>query len=347
MNTTISNSEKLSLISNIGTMLEAGIPILEVVDSMLEETKGGQKIILENLKADLNQGKTIANSFEKFPKVFNPVIINLIRAAEESGTLDATLKDITENIKKEAEFSDKIKAALVYPLLVVVIFLGVFLLILTFVIPRVSTIFDRLRVNLPLPTKILIVISKTFLAHTAIIIAGIIVLVVGLFFLYKIKRRLILDAFFTLPLISKLMKEIDLTRLSRNMSLLLASGIPITQALELSQNVVTKKEVRRVVGECKRLVSSGKKLSEGFKKEKGVIPSMMIRITEAGEKSGTLEKSMQNLAEYFDSQVSNHLKTLATLFEPVLLIVIGILVGGVMLAIIAPIYGLISQITTR
>lgn len=346
-NIRLSGNEKLILISNIQTMLQAGIPILEVVDSMLEDARGNQKVILVALKEDLNQGKAIYSSFERFPQAFDPITINLIKAAEEAGTLDETLKDLVENITKDIEFSGKIKAALVYPILVVVIFFSVLILILTFVIPRVADVFSRLKIQLPLPTKILIAASNLVTSYTILIIFACALFAFGVFVLWRTQRQKFLNVVFSLPLLSRLAREIDLTRFSRSMSLLLSSGIPITDALQLSKNVVNKKELQLTIANSLTLVSSGKKLSVGLKKSKEKIPSIVTRITEAGEKSGTLEKSMQDLANYFDSQVANTLKGVTTLFEPILLVVIGLMVGGVMLAIIAPIYGLISQIGGR
>jgi len=152
---------------------------------------------------------------------------------------------------------------------------------------------------------------------------------------------------FSLPVISKLVIEIDLTRFSRSMSLLLKSGIPIDEAIELSIDVVNKREVKAVLEDSLKTVTGGKKLAQSMKKYKKVIPGFMVRIIEAGEKSGTLDKSMQHLSDQFDSRVTNRIKTLTILIEPFLLLVVGVLVGGLMLAIIAPIYNLIGNLGQR
>jgi type IV pilus assembly protein PilC len=169
-------------------------------------------------------------------------------------------------------------------------------------------------------------------------------LVVGFIFLYKRYRRYMVRALYSLPLVSRLAREIDTTRFTRSLFLLLSSGIPITTALELSQAVVVKKEVGQAIMHSKDLVSSGKKLSEGFKDSKNIFPSIMIKITEAGEKSGSLDKAMQDASDFLDYQVSGTLKTVTALIEPLMLVLVGIMIGGMMLAIIAPIYGLIGQV---
>lgn len=344
MAVSLSNKEKLSFITNLQTMLKAGIPVMEAVDSLLQEVKGNQRAVLVTLKEDLTQGGTIGASLEKFPKAFDAVTINLIRAAEEAGTLDTSLADLVSNIKKDIEFSSKVKSALTYPIFVIVVFFAVLLLILVFVIPRVATVFSRLKIPLPLPTKILITISNAILEYTPFFAAGFIIVIVGLFFFYKTKRHLLLRFLFSLPVLSKLALQIDLTRFARSLSLLMVSGISITDALSLSSNVVNRKDVKKALTAAKDAVASGTPLSEGFKQTKGLFPGIMIRMTEAGEKSGSLEKSMQDLTDYFETEVSTTLKTLTTLLEPIMLVVVGLLVGGMMLAIIAPIYGLIGQI---
>lgn len=344
---TLSTSEKISLLSNLSTMLGAGIPLLEAINSSLEDTKGPTKKVLETLKADLMQGKSLYDSFGQFPHVFDKVTLSLIKAAEEAGTLETTLRDLREHIQKEMEFIDKIKFAMIYPTLILCLFAGVLLVILVVVIPKIATVFSRLKVTLPLPTKILIFLSDLLLKQTWYFLGGAFVAVAILFIFFKTNRRLVLETLYRLPLISHLIKQVDLTRFSRNMFLLLSSGLPIVTALELSQEVVLRATTAKIITLSKNMISSGKKLSEGLRTGKGYIPSLMIKLIESGEKSGSLDKSMGEIANYLDYQVTNSLKTITAVLEPVLLVIVGVSVGAMMLSIIAPIYGLIGQVGNR
>jgi len=346
-NIILSGNEKIALISNLATMLAAGIPILEAVESINEDSKGNVKKVLETLRDDLTQGKRIAYSFARFPKTFDKVTVNIIKAAEEAGALDVTLKDLKDNIRKEMEFSDKIRGALIYPMVIMVVFAGVFILILTFVVPKISSVFLRLKVELPLPTQIMIAMSNFVLTYTIPAIIGTVGIAIGMYFFWKTNKRMLLMMLTSLPLVSQLAREIDLTRFSHSLYLLLNAGIPITSALELTQDVVVKKEVTRAITHAKEVILAGKNLSEGFKDQKKVIPSIMIKITEAGERSGSLDKSMQDISEFMDYEVSKTLKTVTTLMEPLMLVFVGVLIGGMMMAIIAPIYGLIGQVGNR
>lgn len=165
--------------------------------------------------------------------------------------------------------------------------------------------------------------------------------------LYKTNKKLLLGLLFSLPIISNLVKEIDLVRFTRSLNYLLSSGIPIVSALELTEEVVMRKDIAKVIKTSKDMIISGKKLSEGLKTSKGKIPSIMVKIIEAGEKSGTLDKALKDISEFLDYQVSNSLKTLTALMEPVMLVVVGIIVGGMMISIIGPIYNLIGQVGKR
>jgi len=343
-NVTLSNNDKLSTISDLGTMLSAGIPLLESVEALLEDAKRNQKKFLEVLRDDLNQGKHIYFTFSKFPSIFTKVAASIIKASEEAGTLDVTLKDLKENLKKDIEFSDKIKSALIYPMFIFFVFAAVLLMILIVVVPKIASVFSRMNVELPLPTKIMIFMSDALIKQTIPAVLSLIAFSFLVYFVYKKQKKFLLNLLVKLPIISGLAKDTDLTKFSRNFYLLLNAGIPITNALELTENVVVSREVEVGIKHAKEAVASGKKLSEGLKSNRKIFPSIMIRITEAGERSGSLEKSMLEISDFLDHQVSAKLKTATALLEPILLVVIGVSVGGMMLAIIGPIYGLIGQV---
>lgn len=345
--TTISNNDKLMLISNFHTLLSAGIPILETVNSLLEDSKGGQKILLQAMKEDLGQGQHMYITFAKFPKVFDKVTVNILKASEESGQLDVALDDLKRSIRKEIEFDDKIKSALMYPVFIFVVFILVMIVILVVVVPKISTVFGNLGVDLPLPTVIMVSLSNILLTYPIPLALGAGLLTTTVVYLYKQNRLLFVRMMTSLPLISQLTQLIDLTRFTRSLYLMLTAGIPITVALELTQDTVIKRNIQNAIKHTKNVVFSGKKLSQGLKDSKGVIPPVMIKMTEAGERGGSLDKAMLDISEYLDYQVSSKLKTLTALIEPIMLVGVGVMVGGMMMAIIAPIYQLIGSVGVR
>lgn len=344
VNLTLSTSEKVGMVSNLNTMLTAGIPILEVVTSLLEDSKGNQKKILTAMKDDLGQGQHLYYTFSRFPRVFDKVTVSIIKASEEAGTLDQSLKDMKANILKDREFNDRIKSAMMYPSFIIVLFIVVMVVMLVVVIPKVTSVFSRMNVELPLPTKIMMYLSDVLMQKTLFVVIGAVVLITGTIFLYKRYKRYFIWALTSLPLISQLARQIDLARFARSLYLLLNSGVTITSALELTQDVVVKKEIHNAIKHARLMVVGGKKLSEGLKDNKKIIPSIMIKIVEAGERSGTLSNCMQDVSEYLDYEVTSTLKTVTALIEPIMLVVVGVLIGGMMVSIIAPMYGLISQV---
>ncbi len=181
----LSDKDKLSLVGNLSTMLAAGIPILETVDALLSDSKGNLQKVLETVREGMIQGQHLHNSFSKFPFIFDKVTINVLKASEEAGTLEVTLKDLHGQIQKNIEFNDKIKAAMIYPVIISIVFFAVFLVILIVVIPQISTVFSKLRVTLPLPTRILIFISHLVISYTAPLMLCLALFVFGIYFLYR------------------------------------------------------------------------------------------------------------------------------------------------------------------
>ncbi len=343
-NISLSTNDKLAIISNLATMLKAGIPILEAVQSLQEDSKGNQKKVLDTLAEDLIQGKGVNFTFARFPRVFDQVTVNVIKASENAGTLDTTLNDLKASIKRDIEFNDKIREAMVYPVLIFIVFIGISLMILTFVIPKIAVVFKNLNVNMPFVTKVMIFMSNLILQQTIPVIIALVAIISGLVFFYKKQKKNIFNLISKLPYISDLTKKIDVTRFARTLYLLLSSGIPITSALQLSEEVVLRKDVIKAIKHLYEVVLSGKKISGGLKDYRNIFPTILIKITEAGEKTGTLDKSMQEASEYMDYEVEGSLKTVVTLIEPVMLILVGIAVGGMIMSIISPIYGMVGQL---
>ncbi len=343
----LKTDEKISLFDNMSTMLAAGIPILEVVETLLTDAKGNPKKVYQQLKKDLTAGKKVSKSLSNFPDSFDEVTVNLIKAAEEAGTLEETLIDVKKSIKREAKFMDSVKAAAFYPALISVVFLAVVLVMLIVVIPRISKVFTSLDVNLPLPTKILIATSNFLFKYWPFVIAFIIFWIIFSILFYRRKKRMILGVFFSLPIIKGLIKQIDISRFSRSLHLLLSAGIPIPQAVYLSNNVVLLPNMRRLINNALAMSKEGHPLSKGFKKKQYDMPVMMVKLMEVGEKSGNLDKAMQDVANHMEYEVDKNLKQITTLLEPILLVTIAVAIGGMMISIIAPIYNLISQVQVR
>lgn len=342
--TTISSRDRIAMFSDFSTMLSAGIPIMQCLDTLLEDAKGNPQKVLKFMRQELSNGMSLSSAMEQLPRAFEPITINLIRAAEAGGTLEETLVDIVRNLKKESEFSAGLKTMMIYPIFVGIIFVAIIILLLTFVVPRLEKVFATMRVAMPSATKMMFAASDTFLANWMFIVPGIIVGIILISIFVSYNKRLILRVLLSLPGLNTLGNNIDLTRFCRSFALLLKAGVPLDEALELSERVMQKNRARHVVQQMRKDIIAGDTLATHLHDSKQIIPTVMARSIETAETAGTLELTMQNLAEYFDEQVARNLKVLSGMLEPIMILLIGGLVGGLMLTVMAPMYNLISQI---
>lgn len=343
-NIRLSNRERLSIFSDLATMLAAGIPILECLDSMLSDAKGHPKKALRIMRDSLDNGRQLSQALERMPQAFDSINVNLIKAAEIGGTLETTLKDMVVATKKEMAFSDQLKSTMVYPLFVMAVFTGIVVLMLTFVIPRVAKVFGSLNEPMPAITKFMIKASNIFNAHWLLIVIAFGLLIILAVFLIKTYTKNFLKLLFKLPFLKQLGINIDLTRFTRSFGLLLDAGVDIVEALQLSRNVVTNQSIEKVITQMIKDVDGGNPLVHSLSDKNSAVPPIMVRSIKTAETSGTLVATLGNLNEYFDDQVTQTIKVLSSLIEPVLILVVGILVGSLMISIIIPIYSMISNI---
>lgn len=339
--------ERLSLFTDLSTMLTAGIPILEAIQDLELDAKGSTKRALAHIRHRITNGEPLSNALETMPLAFDPINVNLIRAAETGGTLEETLHDIVISSKKEIAFNDQLRTTMIYPAFVMVVFLAIVILMLTFVIPRVAKVFTSMRVHIPWVTRVMMDASAYFMQHWIYISIGFIVFLVLLSIIVTANKRLIIRGILSLPVLKVLGNNIDLARFTRSFGLLTRAGVPLLDALDLSQRVVQKKQLAAIIQRMRRDVAAGNPLSTNLRTNRKVIPPLMARSIETAETSGTLEATLQNLTEHFDEEVNASLKVISSLIEPVLLVVVGAMVGTLMVTIIAPIYNLISQINPK
>ncbi len=343
----LSSKQKLSLFENLHTMLSAGIPIVESFDSIKEDMPAGHKKLMSDIQKSLTEGVSLSTALSKPKGLFDPITVNLLNSGEKSGNLVEVLEEIVIHIKREIDFSSKVKTALLYPLLVFILFIGIMVVIMTYVIPRISEVFGKLKVDIPVPTQILITASEFFNEYWIWILVATVLLIVGLVLLARFKKRFLMNMLSSMPFVSGLFLKIDISRLFRSMHVLLSSGITIDDSVEYSAQVVSNKKLIKVLKSSKNVLLEGKSLSEGLKQDHKLFGNLTLRMLQAGEISGTLENSVKRISEDYDKKVEESLKMITTILEPVMLITIAVFVGGIMLAIIAPIYQMIGNISQR
>lgn len=333
--------EKIFFTQHLYLMLKGGFLISEALETLKKEVKSKTfKRAIEDILKRILEGESLSKSLANHPKIFNQFYQNIIRIGEESGSLENNLRYLASQIRSDYETKNKIKGAMLYPLIVVILALIIAFVVTIFILPKLLNIFSILEIKLPLMTVILIK-SVSFLQKNWIfLILGIIFIVL----LFKILRKLNSFRYYSdkfiisLPVIGEITKNLTLSRLSQSFYTLLKSGLPILESLDLIPQTISNEFFKRNLMLVKLEVEKGGKISQGLNNFPQTFPVIFSQMVSVGEKSGALEDSFRYLAKFYQEEVDTSLKNLSGVLEPVLLIFVGIFVAFIALAIITPIY---------
>lgn len=341
----ISTSDKASFCRFMGTMLRSGMSVPDAVEIIREESKN-QKFqnILADLSYQTKKGKSISSVLEQYPDEFNKVFLTMVKVGEESGTLEKAFEYLAVQLTASHELSQKVRGSMMYPAVILVAMMGNGLLMAVFVLPRLASAFLKLEVPLPSYTRMLLAAGEFFGKNPALIIGGVIAGGIVFFSLFIIKptRKLMVALISRAPIVRNVVKNIDVARFSRTLSTLLRSGVPIVEALEVSSEAITSPKIKAETSRFGQLVSKGQSLSDIMALQKDVFPPVMVQTVRAGEKSGSLEQVLGEVADFYEKEVEFSLKSLTSLIEPVLMLLIGVAVGVMVIMMIAPIYSIIG-----
>jgi type II secretory pathway component PulF len=340
----IKPDDVVNLTRQLSTMVAAGLPLTEAISILEQQGKPAMVKMLGEILRDVESGKTFAESLEQFPKQFNKVYVQLIKAGESAGVLDDVLNRLADNLEKNKEFKAKVKGALIYPVIVVVAMIAVALVMMIFVIPKLTDMYADFGAELPLATQLLISVSDMVAQFWWIVIGGLVGGVVGLRAWGKTKEgaRKIGEFIMKIPIYGKLRQKIILTEISRTLSLLLGAGISLIQALfivaDVSDSILYKEEVEAATKKVEKGIPLAQTLVN-----KDLFPLILSQMISVGEETGKLDEVLLKLSAYFQSESEHEVKNLTTAIEPMIMIVLGVGVALMAVAIIMPIYNLTSQ----
>lgn len=344
----VSFKEKIVFTKHVSTMINAGIPLLETLDTVKEYAKNSYfEEVLTVIKDDIENGSNLKTALEKFPKVFDHFFIGIIGVGEESGTLAENLKFLSDQMNKEYRLRAKIKSALAYPAIIFIAMLVMGTFISLFVLPRLVDFFGSFDIDLPLPTKILLFLSILMRDHGLLIFAGLATFLVGFRMLIGTKKFKPIWhlALLKMPLIGELIQFGQLASFGRNMGLLLRSGVTAINALTITSNSLSIIKFKDDISQVARSLDSGNSMGDSLDNKKyWEFPPMISRMVKIGEKSGKLEDTFNYVGDFYEDEIDNLSKNLSTILEPFMLVVIGLGVGFLALAIISPIYELTGSI---
>ncbi len=324
----------------LATMVEAGIPLVGVLDILSQqiENKGFGETI-KKLRDDIETGSSFSQALAKHPRIFSVLYINMVKAGESSGMLDEILNRVSVYLEKTATLQRKVKSAMIYPIAVITISIGITIFLLVKVVPTFKGIFDMLGGALPLPTQVLLTISDFMRKWFLFAIIGLIIFVVAIMRYIKTEKgRLVLDIILLkLPVFGNIIKKVSVAKFSRTFSTLIKSGVPILSSLDIVAKTSGNMIVERAVNNAKKAVREGKNLAEPLS-HSPVFPPMVVRMIAVGEQAGELEKMLSKIADFYDEQVDAAVSGLTSLIEPMIILFLGVIVGGIVLAIFMPIF---------
>ncbi len=336
----VSSGDIVIFTRQFATMIGAGLPIMECLDILRDQADDpGFKLALEEVCEAVRTGTDLSSALGRHPKVFVEIYVNMIRAGEASGQLDTILVRLAEYMEATESLKRKIKSAMTYPIISLVMILGITSFLMIFIIPKFQKIFTDLGVDLPLPTKIVLAISSLMTNQAPLIFLGTAAFVGGIIFFKRTPRgKYLWDVFMLkVPVFGLLLQKVAISRFSRTFATLLRSGVPILGALDIVASTSGNKVLEEAVTASREAIRQGETLSKPLS-DCPIFPPMVVRMISVGERSGALEVLLEKISEFYDEQVDATVDGLTALIEPLLIGVMGFIVGGIVLSIFMPIF---------
>ncbi len=329
------------------TMIDAGLPIVQSLDVLTEQTENSAlKDVIRAVRKDVAGGSTLADSLAKHPKCFDDLYVNMVRAGEAGGVLNTILNRIALFIEKANKLKKKVKGAMIYPCTIVAVACGVVTILLLYVIPVFAELYGGMGKALPMPTQITINMSDWFRANFLYMTGGIILMVVGIQMYNKTAQgRLVFDGIMLkMPVIGDLLRKVAVARFSQNMSILLASGVPILDGLAITARTAGNKVIEKAIMEARISISEGKTVAEPLEKSK-VFPPMVCQMVAIGENTGALDSMLKRVGDFYEDEVDNAVANLTALMEPMIMVILGVILGGLVISMYLPIFQLGSLVS--
>ncbi|MFA6095026.1 MAG: type II secretion system F family protein [Candidatus Paceibacterota bacterium] len=338
----VKTRDKILFARNLGTMLQAGLPLSRALSVQSHQAKGKLKMVIETLGTELNRGQTLSDGLKLFPAVFPQLFISMVKAGEESGGISDSLKVVASQMEKTYLLLKKVKGAMIYPAVIICAMVIITILLMIYVVPTLTVTFKELNVNLPMSTRLIIWISD-FLKYNITLTFGILIgVAVAGYFVSTLKAvKHVMDyAVLKLPAIGFLVKETNSARTARTLSSLLSSGVDFLVATRITEEVIQNSLYKKVLKEAQEKVEKGDPISAVFLAHDNLYPNFVGEMVALGEETGRLSEMFGNVAEYYENEVEQKTKDLSTIIEPVLMMVIGSGVGFFAVAMLTPMYSL-------
>jgi len=339
--------ERLFFVQNLSIMLKAGISLSTALKTLSQQTTNKYFIkILTDVSISVEKGSSFANSLRPYRKIFGNLFISMVEAGEISGKLEDVLKQLFIQMKKEHTLISKVKGALTYPAVIIMAMFGIGTFMIIVIVPKITSMFTEMDVELPLPTKILINVSNAIINHGIITSISFIVFVVLLIKILKTNKGkyIFQTVLLKMPIISPIVKKINLARFARNISSLLKTDIMIIKTFQITANVLGNLHYRQALMEMSQKIKKGGKLSEVINVYPQLFPPVVTQMVTIGEDTGELDNILVELAEFYEEEIDQIMENLPSIIEPLLILLLGLGVGSMAVAIIMPMYSITTAI---
>lgn len=328
-------------------MIDAGLPLVQCLEILASQQQSKSfATALRGVRGSVESGATLAHSMRQFPKVFDALYTNMVEAGEAGGILDGILRRLSAYIEKAVKLKRAVQSAMIYPSAVLIIAGGVVLLLLWKVVPIFATLFTGLGTTLPLPTRIVIQISHGVASFAWMIIIALFALAVALRQYYQTPNgRMAIDTFILrVPVLGLLMRKISVARFTRTLGTLITSGVPMLEALDITARTAGNAVVEKAILEVRKAVEAGQTIVDPLKATK-VFPNMVVQMIGVGEQTGALDAMLQKVADFYEDEVDAAVADLLTAMEPLIILFLGVVVGGVVISMYLPLFSLIGKLS--
>lgn len=342
----VSSKEVALFTRQFSVMIDAGLPLVQCLEILGTQQKNRKfQRGLFQVRQDVESGMTLADSMRKHPKIFNELFCNMVAAGEAGGILDTIFQRLATYIEKRVKLQSAVRGAMIYPVAVVTIAVGVVTLILWKVIPTFATLFEGLGAALPMPTRITITASRFLGRFMPVIVLGLVALGFFLVRYHKTQRgkRHIDGLLLKVPIFGTLFRKIAVARFCRTLSTLLASGVPILEGLEITAKTAGNSIVSDAIMTTRKSIEEGKTVAEPLEKTK-VFPPMVVQMIAVGEQTGAMDNMLSKIADFYEDEVDEAVANIMSLLEPVMIVFLGVVIGGIVISMYMPMFDLISKI---
>lgn len=343
----VKEDELVMATRNLGSMLVAGLPLTRALSVIERQTRNPRmRAVIKDVRERINKGSQLNDALAEHPKEFNDLYVAMVRAGEESGKLSEALSTLSLQMERSSSIKKKIKGAMIYPVIVIIVLVIIGILMMIYVMPSITSTFESLDVDLPATTTFLIAVSKAFEQHTFAVLAGMVLSIIGFIQFLRTKYGKIGASWIIprLPIIGNIAKEANAARTARTLSSLLSSGVDVVRSINITEEVLQNVFYKKILADAAERVEKGNPLSEVFVENEFLYPVLVGEMVLVGEETGQISEMLEELAVFYEREVEQKTKDLSTIIEPLLMVVIGGSVGFFALAMIAPIYSISDSI---